>query len=93
MPQHLKLLFYDYVEDVVERRAPLRPAHLELIGDWKREGRVVAGGATGDPPTGALIVFTEAGDPEEFAAADPYVREGLVTGWRVEPWTVVTGDL
>ncbi|HEX8204788.1 MAG TPA: YciI family protein [Solirubrobacteraceae bacterium] len=93
MAQHLKLLHYDYVEDVVEKRAPHRPAHLELVGAWVEDGRVVAGGATGDPPTGALIVFRETGDPEEFVAIDPYVREGLVTGWRVEPWLNVTGDL
>ena len=93
MPQHLKLLIYDYVEDVVERRAPHRPAHLELIGDWVEDGRILMGGATGDPPAGGLIVFSEAGDPEAFAAVDPYVREGIVTAWRVEPWTVVTGDL
>jgi uncharacterized protein YciI len=28
---------------------------------------------------------------EAFAAADPYVRNGLVTSWRVRPWTVVVG--
>ncbi len=28
---------------------------------------------------------------EEFAAADPYVRDGLVTSWRVRAWTVVVG--
>ncbi len=91
MAQHLKLLIYEYVEDIVERRAPHRPAHLELIGDWVRDGRVVAGGATGDPPTGALIVFRESGDPEAFAAGDPYVREGLVTGWTIREWNVVIG--
>ena len=93
MAQQLKLLHYDYVENIVERRAPHRPAHLELIRKWVDDGRVVAGGATGDPPTGALIVFRESGDPEEFAGADPYVREGLVTAWRVESWLNVTGDL
>jgi uncharacterized protein YciI len=93
MAQHLKLLYYDYVEDIVERRAPHRPAHLELVGTWVEDGRVVAGGATGDPPSGALIVFRGSGDPEEFVERDPYVREGLVTGWRVEPWLNVTGDL
>ena len=93
MAQHLKLLLYDYVEDVVEKRAPLRPAHLELISGWVRDGRVVAGGATGDPPSGALIVFRESGGPEAFAQVDPYVREGIVTAWRVQPWTVVTGDI
>ncbi|HEX8123795.1 MAG TPA: YciI family protein [Solirubrobacteraceae bacterium] len=93
MAQPLKLLYYDYVENIVERRAPHRPAHLELVSGWVEDGRVVAGGATGDPPTGALIVFRESGSPEEFVELDPYVREGLVTNWRVEPWLNVTGDL
>jgi uncharacterized protein YciI len=49
------------------------------------------GGAIGDPPYGAHIVF-DVEDPaivEEFARADPYVLEGLVTDWRVVPWAVV----
>ena len=93
MAQRLKLLFYDYVEDIVEKRAPHRPKHLELIGEWVEDGRVVAGGATGDPPTGALIVFRDTGDPEEFVEIDPYVLEGLVTEWRVQEWLNVTGDV
>jgi uncharacterized protein len=93
MAQQLKLLHYDYVEGIVEKRAPHRPAHLEIVGKWVEDGRVVAGGAVGDPPTGALIVFRESGDPEAFVEVDPYVQQGLVTGWRVEPWLNVTGDL
>jgi uncharacterized protein len=26
-----------------------------------------------------------------FARADPYVKNGLVTRWRVRPWTTVVG--
>jgi uncharacterized protein YciI len=28
---------------------------------------------------------------EQFAAADPYVLNGLVTRWRVREWTTVVG--
>jgi uncharacterized protein YciI len=85
-------LSYDYVPNIVERRAPHRPAHLELYRRWRQEGRLVMGGAIGDPPHGALIVFDVSGpaEVEEFAAADPYVVNGLVTGRRVEPWAVVS---
>jgi uncharacterized protein YciI len=84
-------LHYDYVPNIVERRAPFRPAHLELYRRWRGDGRLLMGGAVGDPPTGALIVFTvdSADAVEEFAAADPYVLNGLVTARRVEPWAVV----
>jgi uncharacterized protein YciI len=85
------LLFYEYVEDVLERRAPHRDAHLDLIGRYKDDGRIVMAGAVGDPPSGALFVF--AGDDsavaEEFAAQDPYVAAGLVPTRRIERWNVV----
>jgi hypothetical protein len=29
---------------------------------------------------------------EAFVAADPYVRNGLVTRWRIRPWTTVVGS-
>jgi uncharacterized protein len=85
-------LFYDYVDNVVERRAPHRAAHLELYRIWRTEGRLVMGGALGDPPYGALIVFDVDGPEqvEDFASLDPYVANGLVTAHRVEPWAVVS---
>jgi uncharacterized protein YciI len=89
MPERLHVLIYDYVADIVERRAEHREAHLAAIARGKDEGRIVMAGAVGDPPHGALIVFRDAADAERFAAADPYVAAGLVTDRRVEPWTVV----
>ncbi len=82
------ILFYDYVEDVVERRGPYRDAHLAHI---RGEGRIVMAGALGDPPHGGVIVFRGA-DPaaiEQFVQGEPYVQAGLVTGWRVELWNVI----
>lgn len=85
------VLFYDYVPDVLERRAPHREAHLARIAEWVADGRIVMAGALGDPPTGAAIVFAEmpVAAVEAFADGDPYVAAGLVTERRVVPWTVV----
>jgi hypothetical protein len=90
-PRRLHLLRYEYVEDALAARAPHRAAHLEHIARWQADGRLVMAGATGDPPTGGAIVFdvADAADAEAFAAADPYVSEGVVVSWRVEPWLVV----
>jgi uncharacterized protein len=85
------VLFYDYVEDVLERRGPYRDEHLALLERWKDDGRLVTAGALGRPPHGAMIVF-RVDDPAEIEAyvgADPYVAGGIVTGHRVVPWTVV----
>jgi len=41
----------------------------------------------------ALLVFRgeTPAVAEGFARADPYVRHGCVTRWKVRPWTVVIG--
>ena len=76
---------------MLERRAPYREAHLERIAAEKEAGRIVMSGPLGDPPNGAAIVFrgVEPGLVEAFVEADPYVQAGLVTAWRIEPWTLV----
>jgi uncharacterized protein len=93
MPEQLHILFYEYVPDVVERRAPHREGHLALIRRWYDEGRIVIAGGLGDPPHAGLIVL-RVEDPqaaaEEFVAEDPYQPAGLVTSWRVEPFLNVT---
>jgi uncharacterized protein len=92
VPERLQLLFYDYVDDIVERRAPHRDAHLAHIARWKDDGRVVMAGAIGDPPHGGLLAM-RVEDPaavEDFVSDDPYNKAGLVKAWRVEPWNVVT---
>jgi uncharacterized protein YciI len=86
-----RILFYDYVPDILERRGPYREAHLARIGTEREAGRVVMAGAVGDPPHGAVIVFgdVEPETVEAFARSDPYMEAGLVSAWRVEPWNVV----
>lgn len=85
------ILFYEYVKDIVERRAPYREEHLARIARERERGHVVLAGALGDPPHGAAIVFQDAERDviESFARQDPYVRHGLVSDWRIEPWKLV----
>ncbi|HEY6100293.1 MAG TPA: YciI-like protein [Anaeromyxobacter sp.] len=85
-------LLYDVVPGYAERRRPLRAAHLALAGRFAADGKLLLGGAF-DPPDGALLVFRagSAAEVEAFVREDPYVANGLVTAWRVKPWTVVTG--
>jgi uncharacterized protein YciI len=89
-----QLLLYDVVPDYVERRAPFRAEHLALAQAALARGELVLGGALADPVDGAVLVFR--GDSpaaaEAFAGADPYVRNGLVTRWRVRAWTTVVGE-
>ncbi len=85
------LLLYDYVEDIAERRGPYREGHLGRIREGKEAGRIVMAGALGTPPNGGAIVFrgVDRDQIEEFVDDDPYVQNGLVRSWRIEPWNLV----
>jgi uncharacterized protein YciI len=87
------VLLYDVVPDYLERRGEYRDEHLGLATGAHERGELVLAGALADPADGAILVFRgdDASAAEAFAAADPYVRNGLVTSWRVRPWTVVVG--
>jgi uncharacterized protein len=89
MPDTHYILFYDYVSDILERRAPHRDAHLAQIRAAKDDGRILLAGPLGDPPHGAAIVFKDRAAAKAFPETDPYVTNGLVTDWQVDSWAVV----
>jgi uncharacterized protein len=85
------LLRYDLAPDYLARRVHYRDDHLRLAWAATDRGTLLLGGSVGDPPGSALLLFTDPAVAEAFARADPYVREGLVTAWHVDPWTTVVG--
>ena len=87
-------LFYDIVDDFLARRGAYRDEHLHLAREAHARGQLVLAGALADPADGALIVFQgeSAATAEAFARQDPYVKNGLVTKWKVRNWTVVVGN-
>jgi hypothetical protein len=90
MPHYL--LSYDLAGDYLERRPAFRERHLALAWDAADKGALLLGGAVGEPVESALLLFTDADAARAFAAADPYVAEGLVRSWRLMPWATVVGD-
>jgi uncharacterized protein YciI len=86
------LLFYDLVDDYLARRPPFRDAHLAHARAAQARGELVLAGALANPADGAVLVFAVPGAAERFAAADPYVVNGLVSRWRVREWSTVIGQ-
>lgn len=87
------LLTYGYVEGILEKRAPHRAAHLQLLTDLQSKGLLKAAGAF-NPPTGAAFLFkAPRSEVEGFVAADPYIKAGLVTGHQIQEWTIAVGGL
>jgi uncharacterized protein YciI len=87
------ILFYDVVDDYVERRARFREAHLKLAREAHERGELVMAGALAEPVDGAVLVFRGSSPEaaEAFVKADPYVANGIVKAWRVRKWTTVIG--
>ena len=75
------LLMYDVVKDYVERRAPLRSAHIALARDAVARGELVLGGAL-NPPDGVMLLFR--GDSP--AAAEAFAKVGSIRAERDRHW-------
>jgi uncharacterized protein len=88
------LLLYDAAPDYLERREAFRAEHLALARAAHARGELVLGGALADPVDGAVLFFNcdSTAPIEAFVAADPYVKNGLVTRWRIRKWSTVVGD-
>ena len=88
------LLMYDVIDNYVAARVPFRKLHLQHAIAAHQRGELILGGALANPADGAVILF-QGDSPKtavDFANADPYVLNGLVTRWRVREWTTVIGD-
>jgi uncharacterized protein YciI len=87
------ILRYDYVPDILDRRDPYRPGHLELAKRFIGQGKCLYGGPTSNPgmavPSGALFVFTDEESATVFAKEDPYMSAGLITGHSIQEWNVI----
>jgi len=86
------ILFYDVVDDYVERRGQFREQHLKLAKQAHERGELVLAGALADPADSAVLVFRSVDAAEAFVRLDPYVANGLVKSWRVRKWMTVIGD-
>jgi uncharacterized protein len=88
------LLLYDFTADYLERRGAYRTEHLRLAWESQRRGELILAGALVEPTDGGVLLFSgdSARAAEQFAAADPYVKNGLVRHWRVRQWNTVVGE-
>ncbi|OAI47127.1 hypothetical protein AYO44_10135 [Planctomycetaceae bacterium SCGC AG-212-F19] len=88
------LLYYEKTPDAPQREKPFQGAHRAHVLAAVARGELLLGGPLADPLDGAqalLFQADSAATAEAFAAADPYVRNGIVSRWRVRPWQTVVG--
>jgi uncharacterized protein YciI len=89
------LLFYEKAPDYATRQGPLHSAHLAHLSAAVRRGELILGGSLADPVDGSAVLLFQADSPatvEACAAADPFVRHGVVSRWWVRQWQTVLGE-
>lgn len=88
------------VENSLEKRLSVRPAHIERLNLLKNEGRLILAGPhpaidNNDPGaagfTGSLVVaeFECLADAQAWADADPYMASGAYASVVVKPFKKV----
>jgi uncharacterized protein YciI len=88
------------VENSLEKRLSVRPAHLERLKELQNEGRLLIAGPhpaidSEDPGsegfTGSLVVaeFSSLADAQAWADKDPYIDAGVYQQVTVKPFKKV----
>ncbi len=87
-------LFYNLVDDYLDRRPKFREEHLNLAKESSKKGDLILAGAFSDPADTALLIFKvpDKSVIEDFIKADPYYKNGLVKNYEIRNWTVVIGN-
>lgn len=84
---------YQYVPDMVERRAPFREAHRARLRQANADGFLVVGGSYDRPADGALLIVRARDQAEAYAwaAQDPYHQGGLIVSVSVRDFNLAFG--
>lgn len=88
------LLFYEKGADYASREPRFQAEHRAHVFAAVERGELVLGGPLEGPIDGSNLLLFEGDSPavaESFAAADPYVIQGIVVKWHVRPWRTVVG--
>jgi uncharacterized protein YciI len=84
------VLFYEGAPDFRAKVPQHFEAHRAL---WKQFGDqgtlLLIGPFTDEPAGGAMAVFATRQAAESFAAADPFVTNGVVARWTIREWNEV----
>ena len=78
--------FYEVAPDALPKLGNHFPAHRARLDKFHDRGVLLAAGPLGNPPEGAMAIFTTREAAEEFIKEDPFVTNGLVSKWRFVEW-------
>jgi len=81
------VLFYTSAENVAAKAGPVFAAHKAYYEQFLARGVLLLLGTFEDAQAdGSMAVFTTREAAGEFAAADPFVLNGVVTSYQIKGW-------
>ena len=84
------LMFYETSPAGMAKAREAFPGHRARLDEFKKRGvLLMAGPYGGNPPVGALGVFTTREAAEEFVKDDPFVLQGVVARYYFHEWNEV----
>lgn len=83
------LMFYEIAADGFGKIQASFEGHNARLAEFHRRGVLLMAGPYGNPPVGAIGVFTSQEAAEEFAKDDPFVVNGVVGRTTFHPWNEV----
>ena len=80
------VVFYELAENGMPKVMENYAAHSARLHEFHARGVLLMAGPLGNPPEGALAIFTTREAAEEFVPGDPFVLNGVVGKWRIVEW-------
>jgi len=81
------VLWGTYCDDVLERRAPYRQAHLDGLAQQKDSGVLITIGPTKDlTQVFGIYEAEDEGSVRQLIESDPYWQHGVWTEYDVKEW-------
>jgi uncharacterized protein YciI len=78
--------FYEMAPDALSKVAAHFPAHRARLDEFHNRGVLLGAGPLGNPPEGAMAIFTSREAAEEFIKGDSFIINGLVSKSRLVEW-------
>jgi uncharacterized protein YciI len=80
------LMFYEMAPGGLTKAPANFPAHKARLQEFQARDVLLMAGPYGNPPVGALGVFTSREAAEEFSSGDPFVLNGVVGRCTLHDW-------
>ena len=81
------VVLYTSADDVLSKAPAHFPAHRARLDEFEARGELLLVGTFGDPQAeGSMAVFSERAAAEAFVREDPFVLNGVVSGYEIRDW-------